>query len=231
VYNRNVSLTACSDLSPADWITRSDLPSEQLVTLGPAGFAAYARLRFLPDPAYQGQRENDAEIPDDEMPEAEALGVALEVLRRHTRTPDDCYFCVWDGWGPGIDSADMVDSGDSADSVWLADIRIGMAEPGWYPTALPGIAPTSPSSGPHVPKVVVPHREYFLFQGALSDASDLPDRAAFIWPADHAWCITHDVDPHWAGIGAGTVAIDQLVSDPRLDVVPTDPRAPQPRYR
>jgi hypothetical protein len=53
---------------------------------------------------------------------------------------------------------------------------------------------------------------------------------AFIWPADHAWCVADDVDPHWAGIGAGTAAVDALVSDPRLDVVRADPAREQPFY-
>ena len=42
-------------------------------------------------------RENDVDVvaPD----ETAQLRVALETLTRHTRTPDDCYFCLWDGWG------------------------------------------------------------------------------------------------------------------------------------
>ena len=221
-----MTLTACSDLSAAGWITRSDLSWWQLVTLGPSGFAAYARLRFLPDPAYEGQSEHDAAIGDDALPESAQLGAVLEVLRRHTRTPDDCYFCVWDGWGPGIDGVHI---GDRTLLIYSDDVD---ARPGLEPTrAQPGLAPASPSSGPPVPKVVVPNRAYFLFRGAPSDLSDLPDPAAFIWPADRAWCIAHDVDPHWAGIGADTAAIDQLVSDARLDVVPAEPGAPQPFYR
>jgi hypothetical protein len=58
----------------------------------------------------------------------------------------------------------------------------------------------------------------------------MPD-LAFIWPADRAWCVANDVDPHWAGIGADVSAIDQLLADPRLDVVPADPREDQPSYR
>jgi hypothetical protein len=88
--------------------------------------------------------------------------------------------------------------------------------------------------------VEIPHRRYALLHGALHDIdaweTDLGGGypiapPAFVWPADHRWCFASDVDPHWAGIGADTAAIDQLVSDPRLDVVPTDPRAPQPFYR
>ena len=57
----------------------------------------------------------------------------------------------------------------------------------------------------------------------------MPD-PAFIWPADHAWCIANDVDPHWAGVGADGSAIDELLADSRLDVVPADRSQDQPYY-
>jgi hypothetical protein len=41
----------------------------------------------------------------------------------------------------------------------------------------------------------------------------------------------NDVDPHWAGIGADVSALDELLADQRLDVVPADPRQDQPYYR
>lgn len=53
---------------------------------------------------------------------------------------------------------------------------------------------------------------------------------AVIWPADRRWCFVSDVDPHWAGIGASTEAINHLLDDPALDVVTADPRDPQPYY-
>jgi hypothetical protein len=65
---------------------------------------------------------------------------------------------------------------------------------------------------------------------AGSTPTPLPD-LAFIWPADHAWCVANDVDPHWAGIGADVSATGQLLADPRLDVVAADPRVDQPAYR
>lgn len=80
----------------------SDRPWEQLVGFGPAGFPAHARLRFLPDPAYEGQSENDVDI-DDAHAETVQLRAVLGTLTRHTRTPDDCYFCMWDGWGSDLE--------------------------------------------------------------------------------------------------------------------------------
>lgn len=56
-------------------------------------------------------------------------------------------------------------------------------------------------------------------------------RARFVWPADRTWCITADVDPHWARIGAAKPTIDRLIADRRIDAVRTDPADDQPFYR
>ena len=217
-----MALRPCADLSAATWITAGDQPWRELVGFGPAGFPAYARLRFLPDPTYAGQSENDVRTDEDAPPETALLRTVLETLTRHTRTPDDCYFCLWDGWG----------------DIW-GDQDSGTRRRG------PRIAPAFPASVLRGPRVVVPARSYFLFRGALSDFGDwgaadmwpgqprlhtMPD-PAFIWPADHAWCIADDVDPHWAGIGADAPAIDELLADSRVDVVAADPREAQPWYR
>jgi hypothetical protein len=212
-----VALTPCTDLSAAAWITGSDRRWDTLVTFGPAGLPAYARLRFIPDPAHPGQREADVDLPGGRLTETAQLRAALDTLARHTRTPQDCWFCLWDGW--------------------YSDLHGGAA------SGSPGR--TLPPSVLEGPKVVVPERAFYLFRGALADLGDwgadprtpdgprlpMPPSPAFIWPADHAWCVADDVDPHWAGIGAGTAAIDELIADPRLDVVRADPDDEPPAYR
>lgn len=193
-----MSLTPCCDLSAAAWLTASDLPWQQLVTFGPQEFSAYARLRFLPDPTSPGQEEPERGVDDPD--EFELLRSALDVLGEHTHTPEDVYFCMWDGWGT--------------------------------PPALEGL-----------PMVSVPERSYFLIRGALMDLGDwqTPERMptgpgfdppppAFIWPADHAWCLAYDVDSHYAGIGATPDAITQLVAHPALDAVPAAPDEQHPYY-
>jgi hypothetical protein len=207
----------------------SDRPWQQLVCFGPEGFPAYARLRFQPDPAHEGQRESDVDLDEGAATETALLRAALQTMTRHTRTPDDCYFCLWDGWG-----ADLQGGG----GVFVADWQSRTVRPG------PRVAPAFPPAVLQGPKVAVPNRAYYLFRGSVSDFGDwaaaemwpgqprleMPN-PAFIWPADHAWCIANDVDPHWAGIGADVSAIDELLADPRLDVVAVDPRQDQPAYR
>lgn len=223
-----MALTPCPDLTEARWIMSSDRPWEQLVGFGPEGFPAHARLRFLPDPAYEGQCESAADV-DNELDETAQMRAALGTLARRTRTPEDCYFCLWEGWGSDI---------EGGDGARVLDHQTGAVSKG------PLIAPAFPPAVLRGPKVVVPHRAYLLFRGSLSDFGDWgaadawPGRPrrhmpnpAFIWPADHACCVANDVDPHWAGIGADVQAIDELLADPRLDVVPADPSQEQPHYR
>jgi hypothetical protein len=92
-----VSLAICSDLSPASWIVTSDVPWIRLVTFGPAGFAAYARVRFIPDPTHQGQRETEAD-PGASPSEVEQRAL-LQILATETSDPSNCYFGLWEGWG------------------------------------------------------------------------------------------------------------------------------------
>jgi hypothetical protein len=190
-------LRFCPDTSAADWLVSSATPFQQLITFGPSGFAAYARLRFIPDPTGPGQQETDAEVPDVHLSDTEQTRRALRLLAPFTSTPKECYFCLWEGY---------------ADA----------------PLPQPG------------PLVELPHRRYALLRGTLGDIdaweSDLGGGQsiappAFVWPADHRWCLAADVDPHWAGVGAEQAAIDALLGDPRLDCTPARPADAQPRYR
>jgi hypothetical protein len=193
-----VTLTPCPDLSAADWITTSAWPWDRLVTFGPEGFEAYARLRVIPDPERPGQHEGDVEPIG--LSEVAQLRIAVGLLAAHTRTADAAYVAWWDGWPgtlAGFDRADLEAS-----------------------------------------RFDVPHRSFFLFQGSLAGFDAWATRAdsaseycpAFVWPADRAWCVTFDVDPHWAGIGAAAAAIEDLRTDPRLDVVLADPEDRPPAY-
>lgn len=90
----------CEDVSPADWLAHDGNP--ELIHFGPSTFEAYARLRYIPDPEHPRQSETDVDIDGDHPLDTEQAHRALDRLARFTDTPDDCYFCVWDGW-PGIE--------------------------------------------------------------------------------------------------------------------------------
>ncbi|BCN59426.1 hypothetical protein GS979_21065 [Rhodococcus hoagii] len=193
-----MGITRCADRTVALWLERSDEDWRHLAARGPRDFEKHARLRFIPDPSFPGQSEGDVRRAPGALSDNEHLGVALAELTPSTATPDDCYFCIWEGW-PSF-------SGDDP-----------------------------------MPKISIPNRAYFLFRGSLADVADWDSQVsellqdtvaptpAFVWPAN-AWCVTCDVDPHFATIGASADAIARLVADTRVDVVVDDPDTEPPYY-
>lgn len=77
-----------------------------------------------------------------------------------------------------------------------------------------------------------------MFHGPLSDVGNWETAqggvdwwpAAFIWPADHAWCLASDTDPHWAGIGASSDTIHMLLGQQDLDVAAAERHLGGPFY-
>jgi hypothetical protein len=200
-YAFSVALTFCSDVSVADWIVHCDVPWAQLAVFGPASFAAYARLRFLPDPSYEGQTENDADR--DGAPNAVEQWQALfNVLAAHTQAPGCCYFAVWEGWGLG----------ESLSGQPKFSIPSGVTVPARSYFLYRGCLSDA-------------------WDWGSTEFSSQLQEPAFIWPADRRWCVANDVDPHWASIGGEAHLITELVADPRLDAVTADPSVKQPAYR
>src|SRR6185437_16161581 len=140
----NVTLTFCWDVSAANWIAHSEVRWSQLVGFGPAGFDAYARLRFLPDPARPGQSENDVQAEDWRTGQLSRL---FEVLATHTATPEDCYFCVWEGFG--VDDARVTSNDDFAAYIDYENDSASLAQPGLAPE------PTGSPPRSHLPKGVI----------------------------------------------------------------------------
>jgi hypothetical protein len=181
-----------TDLSAADWLVSANTDPARLITFGPAVFAAYGRLRYIPDPDEPGLSEADVLLPENHRSDSEQARTVLEALAVHTRAAARCFYCVWDGYvGSFLD-----------------------------PELTRG------------PLVVLPHRQYVLFAGDLGEIERWEEEfgdgqpcppPAFVWPADHRWCFTSDVDTHWAGIGASTAAIESLTRRSDVDVVRASP--------
>lgn len=208
-----MTLRPVSDLSAAHWLFATPQPWWRLATFGPAGFPAYARLRYLPDPERPGQAEGDVEgDPALHGHPLQVLSRLIRVLAHHTSTPDDTYHCLWEGIGD------------------LRGDGVPRVQPAFPPEVLDG------------PMVRTEHRSWYLFRGGLSDLGDwgaadgLPGRRrddlwpALVWPADRAWCVAADVDPHWAGIGGSEELVTELLRAADLDVVRADPTQQQPSY-
>ncbi|MFF4594455.1 hypothetical protein [Amycolatopsis sp. NPDC001319] len=87
-----------ADTKAAEWLSQTGTSGERLILFGPAGYEAYARLRFIPDPERPGQAEADVRLPPGHKSDIEQTRTALRELSRFTETPDECYFCVWEGY-------------------------------------------------------------------------------------------------------------------------------------
>ena len=189
-----------TDLRPAQWLLASSTTWPRLVTQGPAGFEAYARLRYIPDPEYPGLEESDVTLAADHPSDFQQAWRTLQLLGQITGSDANCFVCLWTGYG------------------------------GTYTTPEMDVGPF----------LALPHRDYVLFAGRVDELqdgeADFGDGAscpppAFVWSADHAWCFTSDVDPHWAGIGASRQAIELLCRERSLDIVSVlDPEQAPPRY-
>ncbi|MCW2748234.1 MAG: hypothetical protein JWP10_1376, partial [Nocardioidaceae bacterium] len=152
-------LRPVSDVSVADWLVGT--PGKPLDDLGPAGFEAYVRL-LHPVEAPAGPEEfmqvlghlDDAILLD-----------ASEHLARHTKTPDECYFGLWDGFGnlDGGDPANFLIAGQSPD--WLGRFY---GEPK-QPTAVAAFPPEI-MQGPRVGLDHTRPLDHILFAGPLRDA-------------------------------------------------------------
>lgn len=79
------------DVECARWFSDDDSHWARLCSIGPSGFDRYLQVLH---PMVDGQTEPAEGDLDDT-----ALLPLLGVLERHTSTPQDCFFALWDGYG------------------------------------------------------------------------------------------------------------------------------------
>jgi len=133
-----------------------------------------------------------------------ALTRLCEILRRHTTTPDTCWFALWEGWGWMHTAA----------NAWLT------------PFGGPAIDDPNPPVGeylnPAAPTFSLPTRTYLLYGGPIDAAPAIghwptpslfqPQSPSLMWPNDHAWCLATEVD-HDSTLIGGTEAMVAAVTD------------------
>jgi hypothetical protein len=81
----------------------------------------------------------------------------------------------------------------------------------------------------HAPMFSVPERNLFLLCGTVADAlttlsvTDWSYRSPNLWwPDDRAWCVATEIDFQWSYVGGSTACIEQVLSDPELEALPTN---------
>jgi len=213
-----MTLRPLADVSAADWLVEDDASPLLRANLGPSGFESYVRVLHSPmehvDERYEGHLEDAL------------LRALCEILAAHTRTPDDCYFGLWDGYGDlyGGDALGFL-TAFSGPMKWPGRI-FGKEKP---PAPVPPAFPASILEGPKVGYV----HDYLLFAGPLDDAGDWGaasygnairrdiNSPNLMWPADHAWFVTTPIESTWTAVGGTRALADHLLRDGRLEVVRT----------
>jgi hypothetical protein len=173
-------------VSPSDAVAAGDWIGPRLHPFGqgdvasvvPTGFDKYARL-----PA----ATRDGLVP---------------LLARHTTTPDQCWFCLWEGYGylhPGGTSP-----------LWRTGSRprhrVGL--PWWRRVSIR--QPTTGKSGG--PRVQLPNRAYLLFTGLVAQGSGWQDGPNLWWPEDRAWCVASEIDLDETLVGGTQALIEAILA-------------------
>ncbi|KQV73961.1 hypothetical protein ASC61_02480 [Aeromicrobium sp. Root344] len=213
-----MTLRPLADMSPADWFLDDNASGVLRANLGPSGYESYVRVLHSPmgpdDDRYEGHLDESL------------LAALTDVLARHTASADDCYFALWDGYG-------QIHGGDAV------GFLIRFSGPPRWPGRIfgkekppPPVPPAFPASVLEGPKLSFFH-DYLLFGGPLTDAGDWGaasyghsirrdiNSPNLMWPADHAWFVTTNIESTWTAVGGTAALIDDLLADDRLEVVRT----------
>jgi len=192
-----------------------------------ADVAAWSGMPLRPDAQYHsvalpptdpgGSPPGDGQSPlEGSLYTGDAMALA-SIAREWTATPQDCWFCVWDGYGwdgPSV-SAYLAADGEPPAIV---------EEPRRDPV---------PGQVRDGPRVLLPHREYLLYRGPAEDVV-APARlhgtrgqcANLWWPADRSWCVASEIDLPWTYVGGWPELISAILADERIEALPATPRDP-----
>lgn len=137
----------------------------------------------------QGPRIGSLYPPD-------AFAVA-ETLRRFTPTPDECWFCLWEGYG-----------------------LLGRSlTTGPEPDAKRYLVPDNLQE-----RVSLPNRDYLLYFGGVDDvvatATEAFHQTANLWwPSDRSWAVATEIDLSSTYVGGTTELAEALVADTRIEAL------------
>jgi hypothetical protein len=139
----------------------------------------------------------------------------VPVLARHTSTPDDCWFAIWDGYGFDTSMTLLAASvRDGEERRELERERERLREDDARRNKSIRLALRG------LPSFELPNRRYYLLHGGVTAASkitrpdgEFPQPPDLWWPADRAWFVGGDTDLDWCYI-AGS---ERLVSAVRAE--------------
>ena len=183
-------------------LTWSEVAAEHGKTMHPAAHWVEITTAGPWDPTIRGDRNGNGGVYlEGDLPRP-VLAAVCRVLRRHTTTPDTCYFGVWDGWG------------------WTSDSPVRL--------------------DPDAPRFSVPARDFLLYYGVIEQALqigggdyyhegqgfDRKQSPTLMWPADHAWCLSTEIDAEYTVIGCSDACAAELLDTPGIEAMAVAPDEP-----
>lgn len=155
----------------------------------------------------RGPKTWDGQRPELGNLRTDLLEVLSDVLARHIGAPEQCWFCLWDGYGwiRGSPSAGLLG-------------RRGRQR----------VAAAFPREVLEGPRVHLPGPDYLLFEGPLAAATEMghwltPTRFIsqspnLLWPRDRSWCVATEIDFDSTLIGGSRSVIDEMLNQQALEV-------------
>lgn len=160
----------------------------------------------------------DTEPSTGNLPAAIAQRLAA-VLSEHTDDASHGSFGIWEGWGAPMSM--FFFSEDTPEKIQQRAQEAFDAEV----AAWRGLIESAAS-------FQVPHRKMHLLRGRLVAIEDFYERydgpsslclrnpPSLWWPADRRWCVSTDIDLMTTYVGGSTTAIEALLADDQLEVLP-----------
>jgi hypothetical protein len=133
--------------------------------------------------------------------------VLAGIARDFTDSPQQCWCCIWDGFG------------------WWA--RSWLLPPGQ--TATSQVPSPIPFEAREWPKVQTQYRNYFLYEEALRDSfmdavEHLEGHSPNLWwPSDHAWCVSTEIDFDSTYVAGSRPFIDAVLDSEGLEAFEVGP--------
>jgi hypothetical protein len=220
-------------LHPA-WIDRMPVRWSEVAAW--SGKTFHSRVQFdavsRPSSAAESRPAPPWNRPPDtgNMPSA-ILRHLCDMLDGRTSSPDQCWFCLWDGYGWIGDSS----AADARTRASTANSKGSAAELGTsnMQQAVPPVFTEQIIEGP---RVNLPNRRYFLLRGPLDAATELgwmldncqfvPQSPNLFWPDDRSWCVATEIDLDSSYLGGSETLVERLLADQDLEalrVMPGDP--------
>ena len=163
-------------------------------------------------PVKEGRPGTRKDEPNGGSLEETCLQALVDVLSGHTATTDNCWFCLWDGYG-GLTPGSATYLGPGAAKRAALEASKTESLQAQYAEA---------------PRVKTDGREYILFSWHLNAADafmKFPDNQSLNiwWPDDHAWCVATEIDLQSTYGGGSAACIDSVLNHPVLEAFPVNP--------